>query len=191
VLQLRGHRPGRRHPHDAAGRERRQVAYFMSAESVKWRKPVRPGDTLTIDVELTKARGKIGRAQGACLVRAATWSAKPRSPSCSWNADSAAHRAHCDSPPPSCPPPNPPACPTAAAPGSSSRPSSSTGTQKVVQRIERALGCSFLTYWNSNNGSVCQNDVLGILRRSAARAWPPETHRPLHQVRRRAPARRR
>jgi len=35
-------------------------------------------------------------------------------------------------------------------------------TQKVVQRIEQALGCSFLTYWNSNNGSVCQNDVLGI-----------------------------
>lgn len=45
-----------------------KVAYFMSAESVKWRKPVRPGDTLTIDVELTKARGKIGRARGTCLV---------------------------------------------------------------------------------------------------------------------------
>lgn len=45
-----------------------KVAYFMSAESVKWRKPVRPGDTLTIEVQLTKARGKIGRAQGTCLV---------------------------------------------------------------------------------------------------------------------------
>ena len=45
-----------------------KVAYFMSAESVKWRKPVRPGDTLIIDVELTKARGKIGRAKGACRV---------------------------------------------------------------------------------------------------------------------------
>jgi UDP-3-O-[3-hydroxymyristoyl] N-acetylglucosamine deacetylase/3-hydroxyacyl-[acyl-carrier-protein] dehydratase len=45
-----------------------KLAYFMSAESVKWRKPVHPGDVLTIDVELTKARGKIGRAQGRCLV---------------------------------------------------------------------------------------------------------------------------
>lgn len=45
-----------------------KIAYFMSAESVKWRKPVRPGDLLVIDVELTKARGKIGRAKGQCLV---------------------------------------------------------------------------------------------------------------------------
>src|SRR5205807_4947952 len=39
-----------------------RLAYFMSAENVKWRKPVRPGDTLVIDVELTKASGKIGKA---------------------------------------------------------------------------------------------------------------------------------
>jgi UDP-3-O-[3-hydroxymyristoyl] N-acetylglucosamine deacetylase / 3-hydroxyacyl-[acyl-carrier-protein] dehydratase len=45
-----------------------KLAYFMSADSVKWRKPVRPGDTLIIDVELTKTRGKIGRAKGTCLV---------------------------------------------------------------------------------------------------------------------------
>lgn len=45
-----------------------KLAYFMSAESVKWRKPVRPGDALIIDVELTKARGKIGRAKGVCRV---------------------------------------------------------------------------------------------------------------------------
>src|SRR5437762_11662288 len=45
-----------------------KLAYFMSAESVKWRKPVRPGDTLVIDVELTKARGKIGKAKGVCSV---------------------------------------------------------------------------------------------------------------------------
>ncbi|MDB6124094.1 MAG: lpxC [Pedosphaera sp.] len=45
-----------------------RIAYFMAAESVKWRKPVRPGDTLIIDVELTKARGKIGKAKGVCLV---------------------------------------------------------------------------------------------------------------------------
>lgn len=45
-----------------------KLAYFMSAESVKWRKPVRPGDTVVIDVELTKSRGKIGKAKGTCLV---------------------------------------------------------------------------------------------------------------------------
>lgn len=45
-----------------------KLAYFMSAEAVKWRRPVRPGDTLTIAVELTKWRGKIGRARGECLV---------------------------------------------------------------------------------------------------------------------------
>lgn len=45
-----------------------KLAYFMSAESVKWRRPVRPGDQLIIDVELTKSRGKIGRAKGVCSV---------------------------------------------------------------------------------------------------------------------------
>lgn len=45
-----------------------KLAYFMSAESVKWRRPVRPGDQLVIDVELTKSRGKIGRARGVCTV---------------------------------------------------------------------------------------------------------------------------
>jgi UDP-3-O-[3-hydroxymyristoyl] N-acetylglucosamine deacetylase/3-hydroxyacyl-[acyl-carrier-protein] dehydratase len=45
-----------------------KIAYFMSAESVKWRKPVRPGDQLIIEVELTKSRGKIGKAKGACSV---------------------------------------------------------------------------------------------------------------------------
>jgi len=47
---------------------KQQIAYFMSAEEVKWRKPVVPGDTLIIEVELTKARGKIGKAKGVCKV---------------------------------------------------------------------------------------------------------------------------
>ncbi len=46
-----------------------KIAYFMSAEDVKWRKPVLPGDVLLIDVELTKMRGKIGKAKGVCRVR--------------------------------------------------------------------------------------------------------------------------
>jgi UDP-3-O-[3-hydroxymyristoyl] N-acetylglucosamine deacetylase/3-hydroxyacyl-[acyl-carrier-protein] dehydratase len=46
-----------------------KIAYFMSAEDVKWRKPVLPGDVLVIDVELTKMRGKIGKAKGVCKVQ--------------------------------------------------------------------------------------------------------------------------
>jgi UDP-3-O-[3-hydroxymyristoyl] N-acetylglucosamine deacetylase/3-hydroxyacyl-[acyl-carrier-protein] dehydratase len=46
-----------------------QLAYFMSAEDVKWRKPVRPGDALFIEVELMKMRGKIGKAKGVCKVQ--------------------------------------------------------------------------------------------------------------------------
>jgi len=45
-----------------------QMAYFMSAEDVKWRKPVLPGDTLIIDVEMTRMRGRIGKAKGVCKV---------------------------------------------------------------------------------------------------------------------------
>ena len=45
-----------------------KIAYFMSAENVKWRKPVRPGDTLAISVDLLKTRGKIGKAKGVCSV---------------------------------------------------------------------------------------------------------------------------
>ncbi len=45
------------------------IAYFMAAEDVKWRKPVQPGDVLVIEVELTKIRGKIGKAKGVCKVR--------------------------------------------------------------------------------------------------------------------------
>ena len=45
-----------------------QIAYFMAAEDVKWRKPVVPGDVLVIEIELTKIRGKIGKAKGICKV---------------------------------------------------------------------------------------------------------------------------
>jgi UDP-3-O-[3-hydroxymyristoyl] N-acetylglucosamine deacetylase/3-hydroxyacyl-[acyl-carrier-protein] dehydratase len=45
-----------------------KLAYFMSADSVRWRKPVRPGDTLVITVEFIKTRGKIGKAKGVCSV---------------------------------------------------------------------------------------------------------------------------
>jgi hypothetical protein len=35
-------------------------------------------------------------------------------------------------------------------------------TQKIVKAIEKRLGGTFLTYWNSTSGSVCQNDVIGL-----------------------------
>ncbi len=44
------------------------LAYFMAAENVRWRKPVVPGDTLVVEVELTRSRGKIGKAKGTCKV---------------------------------------------------------------------------------------------------------------------------
>lgn len=45
-----------------------KLGYFMSVDKVKFRKPVTPGDILIIQVELTKARGKIGKAVAQCLV---------------------------------------------------------------------------------------------------------------------------
>ena len=46
-----------------------KIGYFMSADKVKFRKPVVPGDTLIIEVELTKSRGKVARAVGVCRVK--------------------------------------------------------------------------------------------------------------------------
>jgi UDP-3-O-[3-hydroxymyristoyl] N-acetylglucosamine deacetylase/3-hydroxyacyl-[acyl-carrier-protein] dehydratase len=48
--------------------DEKQIAYFMAADNVKWRKPVRPGETIEIDIELVKVRGKIGKAKGLCRV---------------------------------------------------------------------------------------------------------------------------
>ena len=35
-------------------------------------------------------------------------------------------------------------------------------TQKVVGEIEAVLGEPLITYWNSTNGSICSNDVVGL-----------------------------
>lgn len=45
-----------------------KIGYFMSCDKVKWRRPVVPGDVLTIEMELTKMRGAIGVAAGRCTV---------------------------------------------------------------------------------------------------------------------------
>jgi len=45
-----------------------KIGYFMSADSVKFRKPVVPGDTLFIEVELVQRKKTVMKARGRCLV---------------------------------------------------------------------------------------------------------------------------
>ena len=45
-----------------------KIGYFMSADNVKWRRPVLPGDTLFIEAEVIKIRGSIGQTRARCLV---------------------------------------------------------------------------------------------------------------------------
>jgi UDP-3-O-[3-hydroxymyristoyl] N-acetylglucosamine deacetylase/3-hydroxyacyl-[acyl-carrier-protein] dehydratase len=46
-----------------------RIGYFMSADGVKFRKPVLPGDTMFIHAELTKSRGeKLAKAKCHCVV---------------------------------------------------------------------------------------------------------------------------
>ena len=45
-----------------------KIGYFMSADGVKFRKPVMPGDTLFIECELTSAKKRLGKASCRCLV---------------------------------------------------------------------------------------------------------------------------
>lgn len=45
-----------------------KIGYFMSADEVKFRKPVMPGDTLFIEAELLQAKRSILKAKGRCLV---------------------------------------------------------------------------------------------------------------------------
>jgi UDP-3-O-[3-hydroxymyristoyl] N-acetylglucosamine deacetylase/3-hydroxyacyl-[acyl-carrier-protein] dehydratase len=45
-----------------------KIGYFMSADKVKWRRPVLPGDTLLIESDILKIRGSIGQTRCRCLV---------------------------------------------------------------------------------------------------------------------------
>ena len=45
-----------------------KIGYFMSADNVKWRRPVLPGDTLLIESDIVKIRGSIGQTRCRCLV---------------------------------------------------------------------------------------------------------------------------
>ena len=49
-----------------------RIGYFMSADDVKFRKPVVPGDTIYIHAELTKHRGhRLAKAKCHCVVNEA------------------------------------------------------------------------------------------------------------------------
>ena len=56
----------------AAIDEAPKVVFFMSADNVKFRKAVTPGDTLEIRAKLTKIRGRIAAAECECLVNGET-----------------------------------------------------------------------------------------------------------------------
>ena len=45
-----------------------KIGYFMSADAVKFRKPVMPGDTLFIEVEMTQRKKNVAKAKGRCIV---------------------------------------------------------------------------------------------------------------------------
>jgi UDP-3-O-[3-hydroxymyristoyl] N-acetylglucosamine deacetylase/3-hydroxyacyl-[acyl-carrier-protein] dehydratase len=45
-----------------------KVVYFMSLDNVKFRKPVRPGDQLRFELEMTKVRGRICQMAGVAKV---------------------------------------------------------------------------------------------------------------------------
>jgi len=45
-----------------------KIGYFMSADNVKWRRPVLPGDILFIETELLKVKRSIATAKGRCIV---------------------------------------------------------------------------------------------------------------------------
>lgn len=49
-----------------------KIGYFMSANKVKFRKPVLPGDTLFIEAEILKIRRNIGQARCRCVVNGVT-----------------------------------------------------------------------------------------------------------------------
>ncbi len=45
-----------------------KIAYFGGADKVKFRQMVKPGDTLILEVELTKNKGRIGTCKGKAYV---------------------------------------------------------------------------------------------------------------------------
>lgn len=47
---------------------RGKLAFFAGIDGVRFRKPVRPGDTLVLEVEIGKVRGPLGKGRGVATV---------------------------------------------------------------------------------------------------------------------------
>jgi len=47
---------------------RGRLAFFAGVDGVRFRRPVRPGDTLILDVEIIRARGTVGKGRGVATV---------------------------------------------------------------------------------------------------------------------------
>ncbi len=47
-------------------------------------------------------------------------------------------------------------------------------TQAVLKQVEQRLGHRLLTYWNSPNGSICGNDVIGLYGILKSMGWSKE-----------------
>ena len=45
-----------------------KIVYFMSLDNVKFRRPVRPGDQLRLELELQQVRGMVARMRGVAKV---------------------------------------------------------------------------------------------------------------------------
>ncbi|GAC1685080.1 MAG: 3-hydroxyacyl-ACP dehydratase FabZ [Gemmatimonadaceae bacterium] len=45
-----------------------KVVYFMSLDNVKFRRPVRPGDQLRIELDMQQTRGRVARMRGVARV---------------------------------------------------------------------------------------------------------------------------
>jgi len=49
---------------DAVDDPESKVVYFMSADNVKWRRPVTPGDTLVFEMEMLQFRRHVCKMRG-------------------------------------------------------------------------------------------------------------------------------
>lgn len=47
---------------------RGKIAFFAGLEKVRFRNQVKPGDVLTLEVEMTRLRGKVGKGKGIARV---------------------------------------------------------------------------------------------------------------------------
>lgn len=47
---------------------RGKIAFFGGVDNCRWRKQVRPGDVLRLEIEVTAMRGPVGKAHGRALV---------------------------------------------------------------------------------------------------------------------------